>query len=202
MFHTMEYHGIPWTPGIRSLKIKAQPNIWGGARKSPWEKAWWARYLKWGFPWPWGSPNSWRVSLGGNPPFSWMMTRGTPISRKCPNSSCPVGGLVAIVYFPINIGNVSSSQLTHSYFFRGVQPQPPTRCSLISFDFIYGSSLDAHQQALPMDPCDPCLETMGLAFGMLQPHDATRKDLNWESNGRQGQYPLCFFWWLESPTIL
>ena len=39
-----------------------------------------------------------------------------------------VGGLVAILYFPINIGLMSSSQLTHSYFSEGFK-QPPTRIS-------------------------------------------------------------------------
>ena len=38
----------------------------------------------WGFPWPWGYPNSWLVYFQGkNPHLKWM-TGGTPISGKPP----------------------------------------------------------------------------------------------------------------------
>ena len=43
-----------------------------------------------------------------------------------------VGGLVAMFYFPINIGFLSSSQLTNSYIFqRGSNHQPPTSSFLL-----------------------------------------------------------------------
>ena len=50
-------------------------------------------------------------------------------------------------YFPRNIGNCSSSQMTNSYFFRGVFPQPPT-----SHPFLFGMFHEMDHPAIGIYP--------------------------------------------------
>ena len=41
-----------------------------------------SRMFKWGFPQPWGHPNSWMVYFLKNPNLKWMMTGGTPMTQE------------------------------------------------------------------------------------------------------------------------